>query len=199
MTLEWAVMNFGYPAVLAGTFFEGEIILVLAGFAAHRGYLSLPLVILAGFLGSLFGDQLYFFLGRRRGRGVLAKHPDWEGKIARFRRLMDRHNILIILAFRFLYGLRTVAPFAIGLSDISTRRFLILNMISAAVWAAVIGGLGYAFGHTMEILIDEIKRYELAVMAVLLMIAVLIYTVRWLRRRKRVKALTASGRMAHRE
>jgi len=179
-------MNFGYPAIVAGTFFEGEVILVLAGFAAHRGYLSLPLVILSAFLGTLLGDQLYFFLGRRRGKAMVAKHPAWEGSIARFSRLMDRYHSLIILGFRFLYGLRTVAPFAIGMSDIPTWKFVILNTISAAVWAAIVGVLGYLFGHTMEILLNEIKRYEIAVMAGLLVLAVVIYIVR--RYRNRIKS-----------
>ena len=184
MTIEWAVMHFGYPAVVVGTFFEGEIILILAGFAAHRGYLDLPLVILAAFIGSLLGDQLYFFLGRWRGHAVLNKHPDWKDRIVRFRRLMARHDILIILVFRFLYGLRTVAPFAIGLSDIPIWKFIILNSISAGIWAVTVGLLGYLFGHTMELVIDEIKHYELAVMAGLLVLAIIIYAVRRYRNRK---------------
>lgn len=185
MTLEWAVINFGYPALVVGTFFEGEIILIIGGFAAHRGYLNLPLVILAAFLGSLAGDQFYFFLGRRRGKSVLAKHPEWDERISRFKRLMERYDTLIILGFRFLYGLRTVGPFAIGLSNISTLKFLIFNMISAAVWAVALGVLGYVFGQTMELLLNEIKRYELAVMAGLLVIAAVLFAVKHLRNRKK--------------
>ena len=50
-------------AVILGTFLEGETILVLAGLAAHQGYLSLSGIILAAFAGSLCGDQLFFFWG----------------------------------------------------------------------------------------------------------------------------------------
>jgi len=60
MTLESIVDTYGYVAVLLGTFLEGETILVLGGFAAHRGYLALPWVIVAAFFGSLCGDQLFF-------------------------------------------------------------------------------------------------------------------------------------------
>ncbi|MFN2964422.1 DedA family protein, partial [Escherichia coli] len=45
--------------------FEGETILVLAGFLAFRGYMQLDTVILTAFLGSYAGDQLWYFLGRR--------------------------------------------------------------------------------------------------------------------------------------
>jgi membrane protein DedA with SNARE-associated domain len=65
MPVDALIAHSGYAAVLVGTFLEGETVLVLAGIAAHRGYLDLPLVIGAAFLDTLFGDQLYFFLGRR--------------------------------------------------------------------------------------------------------------------------------------
>ena len=54
------IENYGYAAILVGTFLEGETILVLAGLAAQLGYLTLSGVILAAFLGSLSGDQLFF-------------------------------------------------------------------------------------------------------------------------------------------
>jgi membrane protein DedA with SNARE-associated domain len=40
--LESLIDTYGYPAVLVGTFFEGETVLVLGGFASHRGYLACP-------------------------------------------------------------------------------------------------------------------------------------------------------------
>ena len=42
--------------VLIGTGLEGETILVMAGFAAHQGHLSLPGVIAAAFTGSLIAQ-----------------------------------------------------------------------------------------------------------------------------------------------
>ena len=126
-------MDYGYLAVIIGTFLEGETILIVAGFAAYEGYLELPLVITAAFFGSLFGDQLYFFIGRYKGQALLARFKSWEPRITRFRKLMDRHNTWFILIFRFLYGLRTPAPFAIGLSNVSIRKFIFRNIISVAI------------------------------------------------------------------
>ena len=56
MTIESFIETYGYAAILIGTFLEGETILVLGGFAAHRGYLSLPWVIVAAFAGTLSGE-----------------------------------------------------------------------------------------------------------------------------------------------
>jgi membrane protein DedA with SNARE-associated domain len=59
MLPEGQISAYGYYAVEAGTFFEGETVLVLAGFAAHRGYLELPLVIACAFAGET-GSVLAF-------------------------------------------------------------------------------------------------------------------------------------------
>ncbi|MGW8187802.1 MAG: DedA family protein [Desulfobacterales bacterium] len=81
--LESLIEKFGYLAVLLGTFLEGETILVLGGFAAHRGYLLLAGVILTAFCGSLMGDQLFFFLGRRNSRAFLDRRPLWKARADR--------------------------------------------------------------------------------------------------------------------
>ena len=60
MDLQNTIETYRYAAILIGTFLEGETILVLAGLAAHQGYLMLTGVILAAFFGSLCGDQLFF-------------------------------------------------------------------------------------------------------------------------------------------
>ena len=62
--LQQFLQEFGYFALFLGTFFEGETILVLAGFLAFRGYMDLKLVMIVAFLGSYAGDQLWYFLGR---------------------------------------------------------------------------------------------------------------------------------------
>lgn len=43
MTLSQWLSHYGYRAVFIGGILEGETILILAGFAAHQGYLSFPL------------------------------------------------------------------------------------------------------------------------------------------------------------
>ena len=62
------ITGLGYLAILTGTVIEGETVLIAAGFAAQRGYLSLPLVLLAAWVGAASGDHFFFALGRCKGR-----------------------------------------------------------------------------------------------------------------------------------
>lgn len=167
MSLEELITTYGYAAIGIGTFLEGETILILGGFSAHRGYLELIWVIVCAFLGTLAGDQMYFYVGRIKGKGSLEKRPDWKSKSDKVFRLMEKYDVWLILGFRFLYGIRTVTPFLIGTGSISSFRFLIFNMLGAAIWAVVIGAMGYLFGHALEVIIGNIKHYELLVMAIL--------------------------------
>ncbi len=96
--LETLLTNYGYPILTIGTFLEGETIMVLGGLFAHLGYLSLPWVIVCGFCGTLCGDQLYFFLGRRHGKGLLTRHPAWQARTDTVLEKLERHQTLHVAA-----------------------------------------------------------------------------------------------------
>jgi membrane protein DedA with SNARE-associated domain len=184
MDLQSMIENYGYAAILIGTFLEGETILVLAGLAAHQGYLMLTWVILAAFLGSLCGDQLIFYLGRKHSQAVLSRRPAWKQKAQKVHRMMNRLETPMILSFRFLYGLRTVAPFVIGMSPVSFKKFILLNAAGALVWAAAVGCGGYLFGHALEIFIGKIKHYEVQVFAGIALLGLLIWGVHFYHRKQ---------------
>jgi hypothetical protein len=134
LDLEQLIQTYGYWTILGGTFLEGETILALGGFAAHRGYLHLPWVILAAFAGTLAGDQLFFYLGRRHTARFLARHPARVPKVERATGLIDRHETLILLVF--LHDavdavIILFIAFASGLLGFSQERESILVSVAA--------------------------------------------------------------------
>jgi membrane protein DedA with SNARE-associated domain len=179
--LESILNTYGYPIITIGTFLEGETVLILGGVSAHLGYLSLHWVIACGFIGTLLGDQLYFFLGRQHGNTMLARRPAWQVRADRILRKLERHQNLVFLGFRFLYGLRTITPFVIGMSDVSYARFTVFNVIGAIIWATTIGLAGYFFGQAMESVLGDIKHYELEVMGGIALFATLVWVAHYYR------------------
>ncbi len=167
MTLESFIRDYGYLAVFVGTFLEGETILLMAGFAAQRGYLSLPEVMVVAFLGGFAGDQFYFYLGRRHGSALLERFPSLERRTEAVRRQLLRFHMPLIPALRFMYGMRLIGPMALGMSAVPPRRFLVLNLVGAAVWAALVATAGYIFGHALELLVHDLERFEVAVFALM--------------------------------
>jgi len=188
MTFESIIEHYGYLAIFVGTFLEGETILVVAGFLAHRGYLELAWVVGWAFLGTYMGDQLFYYIGRWRGDTLLQKRPHWELRSRRVFELLRRHQVLVILGFRFLYGLRTVTPFLIGMSGVRPLRYLILNGLGALGWAIAVGGLGYLLGQTLELFLQHIKRYEIIILATIFLLAAGYWAFRWWRERGQIKS-----------
>lgn len=88
------IAHYGYLAIVIGTFFEGETILIIAGALAHQGYLGLPEAIGAAFVGTLVGDQLYYYIGYRKGLDFIRRREKWQRKSERIFKLLKRHQIL---------------------------------------------------------------------------------------------------------
>jgi len=187
MALESFIETYGYLALLVGTFFEGETTMVLGGFAAYLGYLDLPWVILFAFIGTLLGDQLFFYLGRWHSRAILAWHPAWESRLDKVERLIERHQMKLILIFRFLYGLRIITLFGLGMSRIPATYFFLLSALSALVWAAAMGTGGYLFGNFLRVIVMDIKHYWIKVFWVLAIIGGLIWGIYWYRSKRNRK------------
>jgi len=185
MSLETFVETYGYWALLVGTFLEGETILIIGGLTAHLGYLELPIVMFIAFIGSFSGDQLYFFIGRTKGRDLLAKHVKWQNRVHKVHQLLERYHDLIMLGFRFVYGMRIMTPFVIGMSkSIKTSRFVILNAIGAMIWSVVISAGGYLFGYALKSVIKDVKRYELAVITIISAVGIILWIIHKYRENK---------------
>ena len=193
MTLESIVEHYGYLAIFVGTFLEGETIVILAGFLSHRGYLNLEWVIASAFIGTYAGDQLFYYIGKWRGHRILAKRPHWQLRSQKVFDLLNRHQVLVILGFRFLYGLRTVTPFLIGMSGVRPLRYLLLNGLGALVWAIAIGALGFVLGQTVELFLQHVKRYELTILIVIILLASSYWLYRWLSEQRQIKAKPRDG------
>lgn len=183
MSLPHLIDQYGYLAVFLGCLAEGETVLMLAGFAAHRGYLSFPIVVALAFCAGTLGDQLIYFLGYRYGRALLARWPRLAARVQSAIPRIERYQTGMIIGVRFMYGLRLAGPFAIGLSKVSPWRFSALNMVGAALWAVLIASMGYLFGRTLEWLIADLRRYEELAFVLILAILVPINLLRHLRHR----------------
>lgn len=160
MTLVELVTAYGYLAVFVGTLLEGETVLLLAGFAAHQGYLSIHWVLLVAFVGGTLGDQLFFWAGRSWGGTLLERFPSVRARTLQVGELLRRWDAALVVAIRFLYGLRIAGPIAMGALHFHPKRFAAFNAFGAAIWALLIGGAGYFLGHGVQALLGDIAGYE---------------------------------------
>jgi membrane protein DedA with SNARE-associated domain len=150
----------GYWILAVGCLLEGETVLLLAGFAAHRGYLDPLAVFTIAAVCGFAGDQFYFWLGRRHGAAVLARWPSLARRTGRVTALLARFSAPAIIGVRFAYGLRLAGPILIGMTPIGSLRFAVFNAIGALLWAGVFTALGWLFGSAAQAILGEIRHVE---------------------------------------
>jgi len=182
MNLSSLVEHYGYAAVFVGALVEGETLLLVAGYAAHRGLLQLPGVMLAAFAAGALGDQLLFWLGRRHGARLFARFPALARRTQRVQDLLTRHPNAAIVSVRFLYGLRAAGPAALGALGVPPRKFVLLNLLGAALWAAAFGAIGYQFGYAMQWLLADLRSFEEGALLAVLLAALAWAVWRWRKR-----------------
>jgi membrane protein DedA with SNARE-associated domain len=175
MSPEALLHKFGYLAVFVGTFLEGETILVMAGFFAQRGYLELMIVIVVAFLGAFIGHVFWFWIGRTRGVKVLDRFPKMARHFGKGVRMFERYGAPAIFITQYLYGLRITCAIIIGVSKISTVKFLIYEALSCILWAGIIATLGFYFGRVVERILGRAAHVEKYGLIALVLIGAAVY------------------------
>jgi len=192
MTPELLLQKFGYLAVFVGTFLEGETILVMAGFFAERGYLKLPLVIATACGGAYVGHVFWFFLGRKQGVKLLDRFPKMKRHFGKGIRLFERYGAPAIFITQWLYGLRITCAVIIGISKVSTIKFLIYEALTCIVWAIIIGTAGYYFGRAVERVLGRAAHIEKYGLIVLLVVGIGVWAYhKWKEKREESDASPA--------
>lgn len=154
MDPEEMLRQYGYWVILIWTLFEGETIVIIAGVLSQSHALNPWIIALCAFCGSFTIDQVTFSIGRYKGEALLHQFPSLEHSVEKVRVLLKKYDTILILCFRFIYGVRNVTPILLGVSGVSHKKFFFLNMIGALAWALsfTFGGvvLGKAFLHIID-------------------------------------------------
>jgi membrane protein DedA with SNARE-associated domain len=159
--LQHFVATHGYWAVALvvglesmGLPLPGETILVLATiYAATDPNLNVWLVIAAAAAGSIIGDNVGYWLGKKYGYALLRRYgrhigmSDARIKVGQY--LFLRHGGKVVFFGRFVALLRILAAVLAGVNRMPWRGFLLANAGGALIWATVFGLGGYLFGKVL--------------------------------------------------
>jgi membrane protein DedA with SNARE-associated domain len=180
-------LAFAEAAVLVGMVFPGEVALLVAGFAAHQGWVSLWLMVGVAVAAAALGDSVGYEVGRKLGPYLKGS---WIGRrigLERWQKAEDflhRHGGKAVLLGRFTALLRALTPGVAGAARLPYLRvFLPWNVAGAVVWGGGCVLLGYGFSASIAV----VGRYLAWGPIALIIIAVGVYLL--VRRRRRVAAM----------
>jgi membrane-associated protein len=172
--------------------FPGDLVVVLGAWYAVDGALSWPVTFLSVTAGAVAGAWIDYRMGAALGlridRRAATRSPRWEVRLARFEASYRRWGAWLLLANRFLPGIRAFLFVAAGASGIPLRKVLLYGAVSAALWNVFLLGVGALAVENVEELVDLFDRYTHAVWTALAAAAVAALAVALWRRRRAVRA-----------
>ena len=185
----------GYPAAGLGILIEsvgipfpGETMLLIVAAYAGAGHLGIPIVIASGFLGAAVGGDLGFAIGWFGGRPLVERlferlrvKPE---RIAETEAFFARHGAKSMFVARFVIGARSYGSMLAGMARMPPLTFGIFSALGSALWALLIGLLGYYLGGNLPLLERAVSGVGIGLAVVLVVAGAVIFV---LARRRRAR------------
>jgi len=179
----WAAYGTIFGILVAcgmGIPFPEDVSLIFGGYLVFRGSANLPLMVATGFLGILAGDSLIYWAGRRLGNraraepGRLLRRVLTPERRTKVEALFARHGEKIVMAARFMPGVRAVTFFTAGSAGMPYARFICFDGLAALASAPAFVFLGFRFGRQLQRVIELLKRFQIAT-AIVIVVSVCVW------------------------
>ncbi len=153
-----------------------DIPLVASGYLIWEGTMHWGPALAVTMIGVGAGDSILFFIGRRLGMRILEPAPNRrtffpQKRVRRTRAYFRKYGEKIVFFARFVAGFRAVAFFMSGAMRMPFSRFILLDMLAAALSVPLWVGLGYAcgvyFGDEISLILLKVKSAKHVMMLVI--------------------------------
>lgn len=136
-----------------GFFLPGDSLLFTAGLLSATKILPEPytIIILSIFFTAVLGNMFGYYFGKKAGENLYDKRDTLFFKKAHLKtaeQFFEKYGAKTLIIARFLPIIRTFAPIFAGISQMEFKRFLIANIIGAALWVGILVNAGYFIGKT---------------------------------------------------
>ena len=178
--MEHWIIKYGVIAVFLAAMWEADVVPVLAGVAAHRGYCNPVLALAAATLGAFAGDCVWFYLGRRSGlkNNRLVVRLQSKAELL-FRRLGSWQ----IPASHVIYGTRVATMTFLGARGSAVGRFVLFDGVSCLTLTTLLLCLGFALSASVSMILVNLRRVELVLLSLVVLFGLALYLLQRVGRR----------------
>lgn len=168
--MESFISDWGYIALALYSFGGGMIALAIAGIFSFTGELNIFYVIAVASIANFIGDQFLFSIARNNKAYAKDMMSKWGRKIALAHILIRKYGVWVIFIKKYIYGIKTLVPLAIGITKYDSKKFIIINIFASLVWGIVVGAISYYVGQLFLDSLEEYKNYGIAALIILFLI-----------------------------
>ena len=150
--------TYGYIGLFLYSLGGGFVALIGAAVLSFLGKMDLATSMTIAFFANAIGDVLLFYMARYQKSMMMEGLRKHRRKLALSHILMKKYGSWIILFQKYVYGIKTLIPIAIGLTKYDFKKFAILNVASSAIWTLTIGFGAYYSGSFLVGVAEAIKK-----------------------------------------
>jgi membrane-associated protein len=179
-----AALVFSEASMFFGFVFPGETAIVVGGVLAGQGRVSLAALIIIVVVAATSGDSVGYEIGRRFGPRLLGVRPmrRHQAKVGWAQDLIRRRGAVAVFIGRFTALLRALMPALVGSSRMPYPKFLVFNLMGGAIWGTGFTLGGFFIGRAFERTAQYVGRGVAVVIAAVIVVALVVWTVRRHRR-----------------
>ena len=168
--MEQLIQDWGYVALFLYSFGGGFVGLVFAGVLSYAGDLNIYVSIIVAGVSNFLGDQFLFFLARKNKSYAKDMMKKYGRKIALAHLMMRKYGSLVVFVQKYIYGIKTLIPLAMGLTKYSAVKFMIFNILATILWAVIVGYASYSAGEYILSISDDFKYIGLGLVLVIFLL-----------------------------
>lgn len=161
--MEEFIKEWGYIALFLYSFGGGFVGLVIAGVLSYAGDLNLYISILVAGTSNFLGDQFLFYMARTNKTYAKGTMKKYGRKVALAHILMRRYGSTVVFIQKYIYGIKTLIPLAMGLTKYSFQKFTFYNVVATVLWASVVGYISFLMGEVVLTYAEDYKYYGVAI------------------------------------
>lgn len=153
-----SIDTYGYLIIFWYSLGGGFLALLAGGVLSFTGQLNLYIVLTTVFTANFLGDMLLFYLSRYQKKEIMPYFKKHKRKLALSHILMKKHGDKIIFIQKFLYGIKTLIPLAIGFTKYDFKRFAFFNLFASLIFTLTVGYASYYSGNVLIPIYEHIKN-----------------------------------------
>ena len=179
--------TYGYIGLFIYSLGGGFVALIGASVLSFLGKMDLTLSMSIAFIANALGDIMLFYMARYQKTMMMDNLRKHRRKLALSHVMMKKYGSWIILIQKYVYGIKTLIPIAIGLTKYDFKKFAILNVASSAVWTLSIGFGAYYSGGFLVAVAETVKEKPWIAPVILVVFAAALWFYMERATKKRVK------------
>ncbi|MDD2699389.1 MAG: DedA family protein [Arcobacteraceae bacterium] len=172
--MESFIHDWGYIALFLYSFGGGMLALAIAGVFSYTGDLNIYYAISVAVVSNFIGDQFLFLIARNNKAYAKSMMSKWGRKIALTHILMRKYGVWILFIKKYIYGIKTLVPLAMGLTKFDFKKFTIYNLLATIVWGIAVGFISYYLG---QIFLDSLEEYKNVGIVTLILLFIIIFQI----------------------